>query len=161
MTGIPLAGSHFGLPVTSLSGHRGRITGLGIDSTGSRLHSASLDGLIKIWDLHTHQCLHTLQGHQEGINTLAYVPGLLVSGGREGWVMLWDPETGCHRKTIDLNVGSIHRVALCSDRQRLVMAGGHPTLLMVDLERGEPFRASKADEGEVRTPVATESGVFV
>ncbi len=161
MTGIPLAGSHSGLQVTSLSGHRGRITGLGINATGSRLYSASLDGLIKIWDLHTHQCLHTLQGHQEGINTLAYVPGLLVSGGREGWLMLWDPETGCHRKTIDLNVGSIHRLALCSDRQRLVLAGGHPTLLMVDLELGEPFRALKGHQGEVHALALSPGGLFL
>lgn len=154
-------GSQVQVQVTPLSGHRGRVTGLVVDKTGSRLISGGLDGLIKIWDLSTHQCLHTLRGHRQGINTLSYVPGLLVSGGQDGLITLWDPETGQRLKTLDLEVGGIHRLVVCQDRQRLVMAGAHPTLLMVDLDQGDAYRALKGHQGDVHALALSQGGSWL
>ena len=45
---------------STLSGHSDSITALAVSSTSSLLASASTDGSIRLWDLHTLHCIRTL-----------------------------------------------------------------------------------------------------
>ncbi len=73
-------------------GHHGGIHAL-IYANG-KLISGSSDDTIKIWDISTRTCLHTLEGHTDTIRFLVEVEGKLVSCSDDGTVKIWDIETG-------------------------------------------------------------------
>ncbi|HZR42784.1 MAG TPA: hypothetical protein VFB12_21875, partial [Ktedonobacteraceae bacterium] len=47
--------------VHTQAAHQGAIRSLKISPDGHRLASCSIDGTIKLWDLHTRECVQTLR----------------------------------------------------------------------------------------------------
>jgi len=82
---------------------------------GSVLATASAAGVITLHEAATGTARHTLPGHGEGTNCLAWLPRvagdgnpdpamLLASGGQDGCVRLWDPTSG--RQTAEAKPGN-------------------------------------------------------
>lgn len=61
-----------------------------LDST--KIASGSADKTIKIWDITHETCLATLEGHREGILSIAYSPDGtdLASGSHDGSIIVWN-----------------------------------------------------------------------
>ncbi len=79
----------------TLAGHEDHVRAVRFDPTGQLLASCSNDGTVRLWDVRTGQLLQTLSGHQESVYALAFVrDGLLVSGGWDQRLILWDTATG-------------------------------------------------------------------
>ncbi len=78
------------------------------------LAAASAAGSVTIYDAATGTVQHTLKGHDDGANCLAWLPGgnqrsaisgqLLATGGQDGFVRLWDAATG--QQTAEIKLGS-------------------------------------------------------
>ena len=64
------------------------------DRAGRRLFTAHEDGGIRVWDTTTGALVTMLKGHDSQVGSLAVSPAgdLLVSGGWDGGVALWDLE---------------------------------------------------------------------
>ncbi|KAF5392747.1 hypothetical protein D9757_000907 [Collybiopsis confluens] len=63
--------------------------------------TASRDKLIKIWDVHSGQCLHTLRGHDDWVHAIVFHPNgqFLLTAGDDHTIRIWDLKTGrCTRK---------------------------------------------------------------
>ncbi len=73
-------------------GHRGGINAL-IHANG-KLISGSSDNTIKVWDIRTRTCLHTLTEHSDTVRILIDADGKLVSCSDDGTVKIWDIDTG-------------------------------------------------------------------
>ena len=78
--------------------HPGRITSLcEYDSFTTLLASGSTDGTVKLWNLHdrlasaTERCLQTLYGHTGVVTCIIAVEQGLVTGGKDGKILLWYP----------------------------------------------------------------------
>ena len=63
---------------------------------GTQVVSGALDGTVKLWDVHTGQCLRTLSGHTGAVWACSYAPDgtQVVSGALDGTVKLWDVRSG-------------------------------------------------------------------
>ncbi|HSW86362.1 MAG TPA: F-box/WD40 repeat-containing protein [Rhabdochlamydiaceae bacterium] len=74
-----------------LKGHQNRVECF--CKKGNVLYSGSSDGIIKVWDLYTNQCVATLQGHQNDISCLCVKGDFLYSGSSDGTIKVWDLTT--------------------------------------------------------------------
>jgi WD40 repeat protein len=75
--------------------HKKSITCFAYLAEASQLASGSNDGVIKIWNLKTQECIRTLIGHKGCVSCLTPLSsGQIASGSDDGRVIVWDLETG-------------------------------------------------------------------
>jgi WD40 repeat protein/serine/threonine protein kinase len=75
----------------TLLGHRTYITALVFFPDGRTLASASTDQTLRLWDLERKVVRRVLRGHELEVRTLALLADqTLVSGAKDGAVLLWD-----------------------------------------------------------------------
>uniref|UniRef100_A0A1D1ZJS9 F-box protein MET30 n=1 Tax=Anthurium amnicola TaxID=1678845 RepID=A0A1D1ZJS9_9ARAE len=87
-----------------LSGHLAGIISLTMDFNESILFSGSVDKTIRIWNIHTGDCLQRLYGHDGTVGTLMLIPRVssltinqeqeeqywLISGSNDNTILIWD-----------------------------------------------------------------------
>lgn len=61
---------------------------------GIHVVSGSLDTSIRVWDVETGNCVHTLTGHQSLTSGMELKDNTLVSGNADSTVKIWDIKTG-------------------------------------------------------------------
>lgn len=53
-----------------------------------------MDTSIRVWDVETGNCIHTLTGHQSLTSGMELKDNILVSGNADSTVKIWDIKTG-------------------------------------------------------------------
>ena len=61
---------------------------------GTRVVSGAYDYLVKIWDVATELCLHTLSGHSNRVYSLQFDGRYIVSGSLDTSIRVWDAYSG-------------------------------------------------------------------
>lgn len=125
-----------------LEKHQDEVTALAFSPDGKQLASAcsSFRGeeAITVWDVETGKVAKTLPGHRRAtVNALAFSPakpGLLVSGGTDDTVRLWDTSTGTNSATLKGLRGHVSSLAFTPDGNTLVTASADEIALW-DMEK--------------------------
>ncbi len=85
-------------PLLIYRGHEGPIEALSWSPDGTKIASASDDGTVRIWDVHTGKTLLVYRDHtpQARFTAVAWSPNgkRIVSGDDRGHVQIWDALTG-------------------------------------------------------------------
>merc|ERR1711959_277108 len=119
----------------SLDGHGGGVWALAADTDSKLLFSGGDDRTIRVWNLGTYECLHTLEGHEAKVRCLYYEEGRLYSGGHDSKVLVWDTATWEVIATFDGQGGFI--TALLVDGDTLYCASADKTVFVRDKKTGE------------------------
>ena len=80
-----------------------------------QLISASHDKLVKIWDLNTLRCRHTLKGHNSRVRALAMSGKLLFSGSNDRSIKVWNLELVSQTQSLDSHTSWIRALATEKD----------------------------------------------
>lgn len=114
---------------------------------GTRLAAAFHGGHVEVYDASTGVRLHDLRGHSgvpHGVRALAWGAGVLVSGGQDGLLIGWDPDSGAQRWVVGPIPGNWQRVRIAGDRgvaAHVKTGGGEENFLLhFDPRTGEGER---------------------
>jgi F-box and WD-40 domain protein CDC4 len=66
-----------------------------------------MDMTVRIWNLQTGQCQHTLTGHASLVGVIGLSPSYLVSAAADATLRIWDPNTGELRNIFTAHTGAI------------------------------------------------------
>lgn len=114
-----------------------------ISADGQALATGGVDGAVRLWDLATGKCEHTLEGHQGKVHCMAFSPDQesLVSGGEFSELLVWNLET--HRARLLLGPVGQHVLWVAfSSNGLLASTGGdwhdYGETFVWDLNEAEP-----------------------
>eukprot|EP01113_Clastostelium_recurvatum_P042568 TRINITY_DN6904_c0_g1_i2.p1 TRINITY_DN6904_c0_g1~~TRINITY_DN6904_c0_g1_i2.p1 ORF type:complete len:113 (-),score=15.94 TRINITY_DN6904_c0_g1_i2:78-416(-) len=97
----------------TLSGHSDQVRALVV--ADGKLFSGSYDCSVKVWDLNTHECLHTIRLYNEvfGIGAAA---GYLFTGDENGAIKIWDLVSYTCLHTLSEHNGSVYAFATAGSK---------------------------------------------
>jgi WD40 repeat protein len=99
---------------------------------------------LRLWDAASGRELSRLEGHQDGVNSVAFSPDgtRLASGGNDGTVRLWDAASGRELWRLEGHQGGVRSVAFSPDGTRLASGGDDGTVRLWDAASGQPVLVS-------------------
>lgn len=94
---------------------------------------------IKLWNVKTEQCAHTLSEHNGLVFGAAFSPDgrLLASGSDDQTIRLWEVETGKPLKTLTGHTGWVRTVVFSRDGKTLISGSNDCTIKLWDVATSE------------------------
>ncbi|KAF4123233.1 F-box and WD-40 domain protein CDC4 [Geosmithia morbida] len=116
-----------GNPLRTLQGH---IMGVwAMVPWGDTLVSGGCDRDVRVWDLETGTCLHTLRGHTSTVRCLKMADkNTAISGSRDTTLRIWDIQTGLCRNVLVGHQSSVRCLEIKGD---IVVSGSYDTFAKV------------------------------
>ena len=104
-----------------------------IDAGRDQVYSGSMDRTVRVWDLSSGVCKHTLSRHGSLVGVLSASPSFLVSGAAEGLVCVWDPQSGDLVKTFE------HKYAITAIQHddTKIISGSDGLVRVLDITNGK------------------------
>ncbi|KAI1470352.1 mitochondrial division protein 1 [Daldinia caldariorum] len=89
---MPILHEHFepGFMIREIKAHADNITTLDFDVPFGTLVTASMDDLVKVWDLNAGRCIGLLEGHTASVRALQVEDNILATGSMDATIRLWD-----------------------------------------------------------------------
>ncbi|KAK3316770.1 hypothetical protein B0H66DRAFT_626242 [Apodospora peruviana] len=96
-------------------------------------------------------CRQTLEGHSNGVNSVAFSPDLklVVSGSWDKTVKIWDVATGACTETWEGHSDSVNSVAFSPDLKLVVSGSGDKTVKIWDVATGDCTETLEGHSGDV------------
>lgn len=113
-----------GCPVRRFEGHSGWITAVALCEDMKRVATAAHDYTARIYSF-SGELLHVLRGHDDFLHAVAICPhnGIIVTGGRDSRIILWDMATGKHCNSWKAHEGWVRSLAFSQDGKYILSAG--------------------------------------
>ncbi|KAF8837898.1 WD40 repeat-like protein [Paxillus ammoniavirescens] len=120
-------------------GDAGWLRGLAATGDGKRILSGGPDGVLRVWDVETHQPIAEWGGHEFGILCIVVSPDnqLVASGGEEGRIVIREmKEEGQMKHVIETVPGDVNSICFSPDGTKLASAHDDNNIRVFDVENG-------------------------
>ncbi len=151
----PAAETTVGKPAV-LAGHTRAVKSIAFSPDGNTLASASLDGMVRLWDTATGKQMNELRGHAGWVHAVAFSPEgrWIASAGQDGSVRLWP--VGPEVADAAVIRGSrpdvpIYSVTFSPDGRMLAVGDGRGEIRIYDRASNNIRATAKACAGPVRS----------
>ena len=109
----------------SLRGHRDTI--LSIKCSGAHIYSGSQEGAVNVWDPHNVvlQWVNSFQNYRRALTSIhvSKNDGITISTSREGYVCVWDKNTGLQQMSELIDTKGLFCAAICDTVDLFVLGG--------------------------------------
>ncbi|KAL2782616.1 WD40-repeat-containing domain protein [Aspergillus keveii] len=122
--------------------------------------SGSADCTIKLWDAKTSLEVHTLEGHSNLVNSVAFLADSLTvaSGSADCTIKLWDAKTGLEVRTLEGHSGSVQSVAFSADSLTVASGSYDRMIKLWDAKTGLEVRTLQCHRNWVRAVAFSADG---
>ena len=113
-------------PISTLSGHNGRVCRVEFHPSGRYLASASFDTTWRLWDVETTTELQLQEGHSREVYAVSFNTdgSLLASAGLDSIGRIWDLRTGRTAMILDGHIREIYALDWGVDGYRVLSGSG-------------------------------------
>lgn len=113
-------------PISTLTGHTGRVCRVEFHPSGKFLASASFDTTWRLWDVTTTTELQLQEGHSREVYALSFNTdgSLLASAGLDSMGRIWDLRTGRTVMILDGHIREIYALDWGPDGHRVLSGSG-------------------------------------
>ncbi|MEW6358694.1 MAG: CsgG/HfaB family protein [Planctomycetota bacterium] len=145
-----------------LIGHTKWVTGLVFTLDSRFLISGSNDKTVRVWEVASGAQVRQAQDIQE-VHGIAYAAGgkIMVSGGKECAVTIWDADTLAIRGQGHRHGKWVQGVAMTPDGALAASASDDGTIAILDLARGGVVRTLQGSEDEVLCVAISPDGKYL
>ena len=161
-----------GALLNTLNGHTGSVRSLAITPEGQTLVSGSFDKTIKLWNLETGALINTLSkdigavsalAQQGAVAHIALSPNaeIIVSGGDDGVIQLWQLETGEPISVLTGNLSCICSLTISPDNQILAAGSINGAITFWQLNTRELLGVYQAHSAPIMAAVFSPDGQTV
>jgi WD40 repeat protein len=115
---------------------------------------------IAVWDTATGKEVHTLKGHRNDVDAVAFSPDgkRLASGGRDAVLKLWDVDAGTQVREFKGHTGIIQCLAFSPDGKTLASGSWDQSVRLWDLATGRQVLALDERRGGLRGVQSSPDG---
>jgi WD40 repeat protein len=127
--------------------------GVAFSGDGKRLVTGRTGGSVALYErLPTGDTLVMLGQHSGAVNCVAFArrAKIIVSGGDDNYVRLWDPDAGRETHALEGHEGLVCAVAVSADGKRVASASLDLTVRLWDGETGKELRCLEDHHDQVR-----------
>ncbi|KAK3841824.1 MAG: WD40-repeat-containing domain protein [Linnemannia gamsii] len=119
--------------------HTDCISDLVYSPDGQLIATACQDGIARILDASSGQCVKNLSGHLGGVSSVAFSPDakLLVSGSSDKTIRLWDVGTGQLIRTLEGHENAISKVLFSSNEIHIASSSFDKTVRIWSATKGD------------------------
>jgi WD40 repeat protein/serine/threonine protein kinase len=112
---------------------------------GAYVASGNDDGVIQIWDLTTHDLVHTYTGHTARVNAVVWSPDetLVASASDDGTVQVWTPIKGTLITNYNNHIGAVNSISWSPDGMSIASGGEDATVQLWNPLNGQRFNVFK------------------
>ena len=138
-------------PLSTLSGHSGRVCRIDFHPSGQYLASASFDTTWRLWDVNTTTELLLQEGHSREVYALSFNTdgSLLASAGLDSIGRIWDLRTGRTVMILDKHIKDIYALDWSYDGHRVLSGSADGFVRCWDLRMVREAGAIGANKGGV------------
>ncbi len=123
--------------------HTEWVTAVAYSPDGKYLGTADRNGGIEIWETGAEpKPYNSLTGHKSAVTALAFMPGVLASGGEDGTVKLWSVKEGTESKSWTAHAGGVLWVEFTPDGK--IVTCGRDKIAKVWDASGKALAATEA-----------------
>ncbi|MBE8966762.1 pentapeptide repeat-containing protein [Nostocales cyanobacterium LEGE 12452] len=154
-----------------LQGHTSGVRCMQYSPDGQLLASGCRDGSIQLWSNYLSHDQHPkpdsinssaklLHGHADFVWDIAFSPDgrLLVSGGRDGTLRLWNVQDGQSIHVLEGHTHDVYGLAISADSQLLVSTGEDQTVRLWNLQSGRNLKMLRGYTGGVHSLCLSADG---
>lgn len=138
-------------PISTLSGHSGRVCRVEFHPSGKYLASASYDTTWRLWDVETTTELLLQEGHSHEAYSLAFNTdgSLLASAGLDSIACLWDLRSGRRVLYLESHIKPIYGLDWSPDGYRIMTGSGDGFAKCWDIRQMKETASIGAHKGGV------------
>lgn len=128
--------------ITNWMAHADTILDLEVSPDGKWLATASVDKLVKIWELPSGKEIAKLEGHTGHVWSLAFKPdgSLLASGSADKDVKIWDLKTKELKQTVGRHPASVTALVWNRDGKQIVSCCEDGSVRLCEESKDSPVR---------------------
>lgn len=142
-----------------LKGHTSSVNHIALSPDCKLIASASTDGSVRLWDVHTGKCVFVLKDHTSVVSCVSYTPDgkSIATSSWDDTIRIWDVKKGICTKKMECD-GFSNTISFNQDGSLLASGSNLHTIQIWDIKTGKCIKKMEEHTGWVNSIVFSSDG---